>query len=748
MKKEKKQKLLNAYLNKKERQKRRDNLFAELKAYETAPKPGIDCCKNGKNKARKEKYKNITLKLNTNSTNHEKFPESVPEVLTTNSDVGEFYQETVETKKTASILSSRNNENESFDLSFLPNEGIDDEFINLTKPKIKRNKKTENERKKLPIFYEEEAIITKIKQLDVSVVQGSTGCGKSTQIPQFIYESGLCKNKKMLITQPRRLAAISIAQRISFELNADICAYEIRHESTVNEKTLIKVVTEGIVLNEIRNDLLLLQYSVIILDEVHEKTANMEIILALLKNIQKERQKQSNPLKIILMSADINIKDYFSIFDNRIGKINVESNNFSVKHYFEKETTVDVIKTAYNKIIEIFCDHKYLELREQDYLGILIFLPSTEQIYQLIRMLRELDIDIVILPLHSSLSFAKQNMIYQTYNKPKIIVSTNMAETSLTIPGINIVIDTGLAKYKQRLDTNAYSYCINYISKSSANQRAGRAGRTSDGFCFRLYSSKLYDKFREVEQPEILQIPLETHLLALKSMGCSSLKNLDLITQIPEKQLAEAHKALVNYGAVNNGGRITETGLKMACLPLDARYALMITTSTNYKNYLLLAAAILTYDFEITNASETSKYYSHCKSDIIVKQRIIIDYLHAEDKARFTAKIKLNTNLVSETMKLYYQLCRITKLEQKKIEPMDSLIEEELQKIFAMVFCDNLVIAMNNSYYYNKQEVYLSKHSIDTDSRYLVFDHIIEGKSKIYIRNITCADGLFDQKTN
>lgn len=364
-----------------------------------------------------------------------------------------------------------------------------------------RREEVESRRKRLPIYYEKSEIIHAARRASVLFIRGATGCGKTTQVPQFLYEGGLCMDGVIGVTQPRRLSAVSIANRINEEASEDLCGYRIRYESTVTPDTRIEVMTDGVLLREIKNDFLLSKYSVIVIDEVHERSTNIELLVSILPRVMKVRKERGNELKLILMSATGDAGE----FEALTGKMDVftcPENRLPVSVFYEDKTDPDYIGAAYERIRKIVlaeegrrgtgsrrCSRMGSGVSNDRDAGILVFLTGKQDIYQLKDRLDASGLGITVLPLHSSLSRAEQDLVFGRTMCRKVVLATNVAETSITIPDIVFVVDSGKVKNRRVDQEGLVRYSIDFVTKSSAVQRMGRAGRTGPGICYRLYRS-------------------------------------------------------------------------------------------------------------------------------------------------------------------------------------------------------------------------------------------------------------------
>ncbi|KAK4646567.1 putative ATP-dependent RNA helicase DHR1 [Podospora bellae-mahoneyi] len=515
---------------------------------------------------------------------------------------------------------------------------------------VTRNPEIEEARFKLPVVAEEQKIMEAIHNNDVVVICGATGSGKTTQLPQFLFEAGYGDQKgptpgMIGVTQPRRVAAVSMSKRVGQEMGdfSKVVAYQIRFEGTVDPNTAIKFMTDGVLLREAAQDFALRKYSSIIIDEAHERSVNTDILIAMLSRVVKLRAElakedpTTKPLKLIIMSATLRVEEFTqntALFETPPRVIDVEGRQHEVTIHFAKKTRHDYVEDAFRKISR---GHRKLPPG-----GMLVFLTGQGEIIQLSKRLKaafgggmntasgpkvkisakeapieaediefgdiddravhdmdegeisdeeeeekEFDIEdeesgtgprkMHILPLYSMLPTKEQMKVFEPPpdGSRLVILSTNVAETSLTIPGIRYVFDCGRSK-ERRYDpvSNVQSFQIDWISKASAQQRAGRAGRTGPGHCWRLYSSAIYERdFPLFADPELLRMPIEGVVLQLKAMNLQHVVNFPFPTPPERESLVKAEKLLTYLSAITPEGQITPTGSTMSIFPLSPRFS-------------------------------------------------------------------------------------------------------------------------------------------------------------------------------
>ena len=587
---------------------------------------------------------------------------------------------------------------------------------------ITRPKEVEDRRFDLPVSAMEFEIMDAVRANDCTILCSETGSGKSTQIPQFLYEAGFSSSANgdagqllIGITQPRRVAAVSTAKRVCYEMgqgngysikNDNIVAYQTRYETAgIGPSTHVKFMTDGILLQEIQSDLLLRKYGSIVVDEAHERNLNTDVLLGLLSVALPLRRKAAEegslpPLKLVIMSATLRVEDFtenerlFPDKSRRPALVKVPGRTYPVSIHHSKVTELDDYeKAAMDKVCKI-----HRKLPEG---GILCFLTGKQEIVRMVNRLRQrleprknltsgksssseryaasnaIDIDtgdgfrdmdddeadgdlfqkdeeqddfedietngidnvevaaadednerpkkVRILPLYSMISAEEQAKVFAPVPEDTrlIVIATNIAETSITIPGISYVVDSGRKKERNyHAGTGIASYDVMWISKAAADQRAGRAGRTGPGHCYRLYSSSVYSRvFDQFAMPEVLTRPLEDIVLAMKTMNVSNVTQFPFPTPPEQSQINAAVRLLANLGCVDvskieehgGDGKITTLGRAVSQLPLGVRYGkmLLVGAQANVLDYAITLVAVLS---EATPFAHHSEKMEHGKA--------------------------------------------------------------------------------------------------------------------------------------
>lgn len=689
-----------------------DRLYSTKRTFDDGNNPGLGCINSisGANKKRRRKAPAEDDGEQTDSvTSSDSSGEEVE------SDATDKKEENVEDDVTSPVKTMDTNLSQSIPAESKPKQTAKPSTKKPAPPSsqpaifipVDRSPEIQEARLQLPILAEEQVIMEAIKENPVVVLCGETGSGKTTQMPQFLYEAGYGSDNDIIgITEPRRVAAITMSQRVALEMNLprNVVSYQIRYEGNVSPETKIKFMTDGVLLKEIQKDFLLTKYKVIIIDEAHERSVYTDILIGLLSRIVPLRTKRGFPLKLIIMSATLRIEDFTEnkrLFPITPPVIKVEARQFSVTVHFNKRTPLDdYAGECFRKVCKI---HRMLPPG-----GILVFLTGQAEVHSLRRRLSKMfpyrgkqghkvvdgrdedvqeeealkefkkskpkkkdqiknlpkinlnsysvlpmdegdedreaggdeeeegegsdfDLDLgdagsdeeeesdssiplYVLPLYSLLAPEKQAKVFRPppSGTRLCVVATNVAETSLTIPGIKYVVDCGKVK-KRFYDkvTGVSSFRVDWTSQASADQRAGRSGRTEPGHCYRLYSSAVFSDFEQFSQPEITRRPVEDLVLQMKDLNIEKVVNFPFPAPPSTDALIAAEELLIALGALHEPpktGRfkvmqkaklccpITPLGRTMASFPVAPRYAKMLALGKQHNclPYVITIVAAMT----------------------------------------------------------------------------------------------------------------------------------------------------------
>lgn len=444
---------------------------------------------------------------------------------------------------------------------------------------------------------------------------GETGSGKTTQLPKMCLELGRGLNGQSIVhTQPRRLAATATAKRIAQELNSELgqwVGFKIRFQDQSNASTAVKLVTDGILLAESQTDPLFKKYDTIIIDEAHERSLNIDFLLGYLKDVLTKRPD----LKLIVTSATIDAERFSKHFENAQGKpapvIEVSGRLYPVEVRYKDPNDFDTSRrknAPVNLADEVDEDafqaatlDAVEELCREGQGDILMFLPGEREIRDMANFLsKNLRQSLEILPLFARLTAQEQERIFKPSGRRRIVLSTNVAETSLTVPGIRYVIDSGVARVKRYSYRNKVEMLqVERISKASANQRAGRCGRVANGVCIRLYAEADFAGRTDYTDPEILRSSLASVILRMKSLHLTEVEDFPFLQRPMGRAIADGYQLLSELNALDDAGHLTKTGRALAKLPLDPRIARMLFEASQrgcLNELLVLAAALSIQD--------------------------------------------------------------------------------------------------------------------------------------------------------
>jgi len=625
-------------------------------------------------------------------------------------------------------------------------------------------------RRNLPVQLQRDEFLEMYQKSQILVFVGETGSGKTTQIPQFVLYDDLpqLNGKMVACTQPRRVAAMSVAQRVAQEMDVELgqeVGYSIRFEDMTSPKTIMKYMTDGMLLREAMNDHNLTRYSTIILDEAHERTLATDILMGLLKEVAQRRPD----LKLIIMSATLDAQKFQKYFMNA-PLLAVPGRTHPVEVFYTPEPEKDYVEAAIRTVLQIHATEP-----EGD---ILLFLTGEEEIEDACRkinleadeMIREADAGpLKCYPLYGTLPPQQQQKIFDPAPKAlrvggrpgrKCIVSTNIAETSLTIDGIVYVIDPGFSKqkvYNPRIRLE--SLLVSPISKASAQQRAGRAGRTKPGKCFRLYTETAFKKeLIEQSYPEVLRSNLSSTVLELKKLGVDDLVHFDLMDPPAPETLMRALEELNYLACLDDEGELTALGRLASDFPLDPALAVMLISSPEFycSNEMLSLTALLSVPQIFVRpvaarkrADEMKDLFAHPDGDHLS----MLNVYHAFKSPAAQANPKqwchdhfLSYRALQQADNVRLQLKRI--MERNELELMSTPFEdkkyyENIRRALVSGFFMQVAKRESSGKTYttvkDEQSVLLHPSTVlGTDAEWVVYNEFVL-TSKNYIRTVTAV---------
>lgn len=534
--------------------------------------------------------------------------------------------------------------------------------------------------KSLPVYEQKQRILDTLKTNQVIIVQSPTGSGKTTQIPVILHEAGYSDNGIIAVTQPRRIAALSVSEFISKQLGTSypgLVGYKMRFEDKTDLTTRIKIMTDGILLQEMKLDPMMKKYSVIMVDEAHERSLNIDFVLGLLKRILKVRPD----LKIIVSSATMNAEKFSTYFDG-CPIVTIDTITYPVTVIYDPPTipastnTLTAEEALLSKISNTI-DRILYNRTEGD---ILIFLPGEKAIKDCINKLYRTPYSrkIQIIPLYGRLPKEEQEKVFDPapFGRKKVIISTNIAETSVTIDGITSVIDSGLAKlnfYSPRTYTS--SLIETPVSKASCNQRRGRAGRTQPGTCYRLYPRKDYDTRESYTIEEIFRTDLSEVVLRMAEIGITDFETFDFISQPPKEAIRGAVETLRMLKAINPDNTLSSIGNLMVLFPLPPRVSRIIVESIlkypEVMEEVLIAAAFLSTHspFVLPQGEEMDARRAHhtfrdIQGDFVSYVKLYRIYQQQKSREQFCKKNYLDEKVMAEIENIVLQLSDIVSAQQ------------------------------------------------------------------------------------
>ena len=526
--------------------------------------------------------------------------------------------------------------------------------------------------KKLPVYEQKEKILDCLKTNQVIVVQSPTGSGKTTQIPVILHEAGYSQTGAIAVTQPRRIAALSVSEFIAKQLHTSypgLVGYKMRFEDKTDTTTKIKIMTDGILLQEMKLDPWMTKYSVVMVDEAHERSLNIDFVLGLLKRVLAARPD----FKVIVSSATMNA-EAFSKYFNNCPIVSIDTVTFPVAMVYDppigKTTTATSAGSEYllakiEKVVERALDN-------DDKGDILIFLPGEKIIKDCIKRLSYASFrsKIHLVPLYGRLSKEEQEKVFDNapFGRKKVVVSTNIAETSVTINGITTVIDSGLAKlnfYNPKTFTSSLNETP--VSKASSNQRRGRAGRTQPGICYRRCSRKDFDSSPEYTTEEIYRTDLSEVVLRMSELGITDFENFDFISAPQKEDIQGAVETLNMLGALNADRTLSSIGKMMVEFPLEPRISRIIVESImKYPSVLeeaIICAAFMSTHSpfilppgEETDARKAHHAFRDVQGDFVTYVKLFRTYQSMKNQTRFCQNNYLDEKVMAEIANIKTQL--------------------------------------------------------------------------------------------
>ncbi|KAF8663339.1 hypothetical protein HU200_055954 [Digitaria exilis] len=634
----------------------------------------------------------------------------------------------------------------------------------------------ERQRQRLPVYKYRKAILYLVERHATTIVVGETGSGKSTQIPQYLKEAGWADGGRLIgCTQPRRLAVQMVASRVAEEAGVKLgeeVGYTIRFEDQTNPgMTMIKFLTDGVLIREMMEDPLLTKYSVIMVDEAHERSISTDILLGLLKKIQRRRPE----LRLIISSATIEARSMSTFFNIRrknssLGSsddlpnpepaiISVEGKGYTVEIHYVEEPVSDYLQAAVNTVLLI---------HEKEPPGdILVFLTGQDDIDAAVKLLNEEIqhlgrhyLDLVILPLYSGLPRGDQDLIFAptSKGKRKVVLSTNIAETSLTLEGVVYVVDSGFSKQKcYNPISDIESLVVAPISKASARQRAGRAGRVRPGKCFRLYTEEYYlNEMQSEGIPEMQRSNLVSCIIQLKALGIDNILGFDWPASPSPEAMIRALEVLFSLGILDEDAKLTvPIGFQVAEIPLDPMISKMILSANDFgcSDEILTIASFLSVQSVWVSVRGVKKEFDEAKlrfaaaeGDHVTFLNIYKGFHQSGKSSQWCYKNFLNYQALKKVVDIRGQLLRILKGFGMPLKSCDRDMQAVRKAIIAGSFanaCHLEEYSQNGMYktVRTSQEVYIHPSSVlfRVNPKWVVYQSLVS-TDKHYMRNVIAIE--------
>ncbi|XP_058100669.1 probable pre-mRNA-splicing factor ATP-dependent RNA helicase DEAH9 isoform X2 [Magnolia sinica] len=633
----------------------------------------------------------------------------------------------------------------------------------------------EKQRQRLPVFKYRTAILYLVENHATTIVVGETGSGKTTQIPQYLKEAGWAEGGRVIAcTQPRRLAVQSVASRVAEEMGVKLgeeVGYTIRFENLTNPGvTMIKFLTDGVLLREMMDDPLLTKYSVIMVDEAHERSLSTDILLGLLKKIQRRRPE----LRLIISSATIEAKSMSSFFSSRKRQqdtgedcvprtlpaiLSVEGRGFNVQIHYLEEPAPDYLQAAVSTVLAI---------HDEEPIGdILVFLTGQDDIDAAAQLLTENaqnrgrhSSGLIVLPLYSGLSRADQDLVFSPTpkGKRKVVLSTNIAETSLTLEGVVYVVDSGFSKQRfYNPISDIESLVVAPISKASARQRAGRAGRVRPGKCYRLYTEEYFVKEMAAEGiPEMQRSNLVSCVIQLKALGVDNILGFDWLASPAPEAMIRALEVLYSLGILDDDAKLTSpTGFQVAEIPLDPMISKMILSANalGCSEEIITIAAILSIQSIWVSGRGAQKELDEVKlrfavaeGDHVTYLNVYKGFLHSGKSSQWCHKNFINYHAMKKVVEIREQLRKLAQrlgLAIKSCEGDTQVVRKAVTAGFFTHACRLEAFSQGGMYktIRSSQEVYIHPSSIlfRVNPKWVIYYSLIS-TDRHYMRNVIAID--------
>ncbi|CAL0334431.1 unnamed protein product [Lupinus luteus] len=635
---------------------------------------------------------------------------------------------------------------------------------------------SEKQRQRLPVFKYRNAILYLVETHGTTIIVGETGSGKSTQIPQYLIEAGWGHGGRLIgCTQPRRLAVQAVASRVAQEMGVQLgeeVGYTIRFEDvTKSDVTVLKFLTDGVLLREMMDDPLLTKYSVIMVDEAHERSISTDILLGLLKKIQRRRPE----LRLIIASATIEAKSMSDFFRTRKKRrepenedsrlqlepaiLSVEGRSFNVQINYAEEPVHDYVQAVVSTVLSI---------HERESTGdVLVFLTGQDDIDAAIHLLNEevqnngkRSSGLVLLPLYSGLPRAEQELVFSPTprGKRKVVISTNIAETSLTLEGVVYVVDSGFSKQRfYNPVSDIENLVVAPISRASARQRAGRAGRVRPGKCYRLYTEEYFlNEMPNDGIPEIQRSNLVSCVIQLKALGIDNILGFDWPASPSPEAMIRALEVLYSLGVLDDDAKLTSpVGFQVAEIPLDPMIAKMIIASNQFgcsEEIITIAAVLSIQSIWISGrgiqkeSDEAKLRFAAAEGDHVTFLNVYKGFLQSSKSSQWCHKNYVNYQAMRKVIEVREQLKRIAHrigIVLKSCESDMQAVRKAVTSGFFANACSLEPYSHNGMYktLRGSQEVYIHPSSVlfRVNPKWVIYNSLVS-TDRQYMRNVITVD--------
>ncbi|XP_022084091.1 probable ATP-dependent RNA helicase DHX35 [Acanthaster planci] len=624
----------------------------------------------------------------------------------------------------------------------------------------------EQQRQRLPVFKHRNHILYLLEKYKTVVIVGETGCGKSTQIPQYLVEAGwAAEGRTVGVTQPRRVAAVTVAQRVAEERGAVIgheVGYSIRFEDCTDpDTTKIKFMTDGYLVREMMNDPLLSKYSVIMLDEAHERTLYTDIAVGLLKKIQRRRPE----MRIIVASATLDAEAFRDFFNQNetddasqdtAGILTVEGRTFPVDIFYSINPVPDYLKATAETIMKL---HKAEPAGD-----ILAFVTGQEEVERVMEMvlqeIRSLQFDhmkMLALPMYAGLPGKEQMRVFERVgrNTRKVVIATNIAETSITINGIVYVIDSGFVKLRAYNSKPGLSGLVVVpVSQASAQQRAGRAGRVRSGQAYRLYTEEDYQALRKTTVPEMQRSDLSAVILQLKCLGIDNVLRFSFLSPPSSRAMLRGLDLLYALGGIDDHAKLAQPlGIRMAEFPLDPMFAKMLLVSGEFgcsEEILSIAAMQQIQNIfqspsnEKGKAERAKRKFSVAEGDHITLLNVYEAFIKSGKNSRWCHENYLNYKGLCRALTVREQLRKLLKKFKVKMVSSEGDVDTIVRCVVAGFFANAARFHPTGEYRTIRDDhaIHIHPTSVlytEKPPQWVVFHEVLQ-TNRDYMRDVTVID--------